>query len=97
MCERNSRACIVDDINRYFAKFDEMLDVAKRYGDAEISTVKDLWGELPRNRAINAALPRGRNGSGPTDQEPISAGATPMAMKSMLGQYNGTTDNCPRA
>jgi len=23
--------------------------------------------------------------------------ATPMAMKSMLGQYNGTTDNCPRA
>ena len=34
VCERNNRAYIVDYINRYFAKFDEMIEVAKRYGDS---------------------------------------------------------------
>jgi len=94
ICERNNRAYIVDYINRYFAKFDEMLDIAKQYGEAEISTVKNLW-DSPRNRAINAALMRDIS-----SRRLIKADfgwATPMAMKSMLGQYNGTTDNCPRA
>ena len=40
ICERNNRAYIVDYISRYFAKFDEMIDTAKRYGESEISTVK---------------------------------------------------------
>jgi len=94
ICERNNRAYIVDYINRYFAKFDEMLDIAKQYGEAEISTVKNLW-DSPRNRAINAALMRDIS-----SRRLIKADfgwTTPVAMKSMLGQYNGTTDNCPRA
>jgi len=94
ICERNNRAYIVDYINRYFAKFDEMLDIAKRYGETEISTVKNLW-DSPRNRAINAALMRDTS-SGRLIKADFGW-ATPMAMKSMLGQYNGTTDNCPRA
>jgi hypothetical protein len=94
ICERNNRAYIVDYINRYFAKFDEMIDVAKRYGEAEISTVRNLW-DSPRNRAISAAL-----------VQDVSSGrlikadfgwSTPAAMKSMLDQYKGATDNCPKA
>ena len=94
ICERNNRAYIVDFINRYFATFDEMLDVAKRYGDAEISTVKDLW-DSPRNRAINAALIRDA-GSGRLIKTDFGW-SLPTAMKSMLDQYKGTSDNCPKA
>jgi len=94
ICERNNRAYIVDYINRYFAKFDEMIDIAKRYGEAEISTVKDLW-DSPRNRAINAALVQDTS-SGRLIKADFGW-TTPAAMKSMLNQYKGTTDNCPRA
>ena len=87
ICERNNRAYIVDYINRYFAKYDEMLDIAKRYGDAEISTVRNLW-DSPRNRAINAAL---------TQDASRGRLIMPTAMKSMLDQYQGTSDNCPKA
>ena len=55
VCERNNRAYIVDYINRYFAKVDEMMSSAKRYGEGEVSTVRNLW-DSPRNQAINAAL-----------------------------------------
>ena len=94
ICERNNRAYIVDYINRYFAKLDEMIDIAKRYGEAEISTVKDLW-DSPRNRAINAALVQDTS-SGRLIKADFGW-TTPAAMKSMLNQYKGTTDNCPRA
>jgi hypothetical protein len=94
ICERNNRAYIVDYINRYFAKFDEMMDTAKRYGDAEISTVKNLW-DSPRNRAINAALIQDTS-SGRLIKADFGW-TTPAAMKPMLNQYTGTTDNCPRA
>jgi sugar phosphate isomerase/epimerase len=94
ICERNNRAYIVDYINRYFAKFDEMIDIAKRYGEAEISTVRDLW-DSPRNRAISAALMQD------TDNGRLIKAdfgwTTPTAMKPMLDRYKGTTDNCPRA
>jgi hypothetical protein len=94
ICERNNRAYIVDYINRYFAKLDEMLDVAKRYGDAEISTVKGLW-DSPRNRAINAALMRDAS-SGRLIKADFGW-SMPTAMKPMLDQYKGTSDNCPKA
>ena len=94
VCERNNRAYIVDYINRYFAKSDEMLDIAKRYGDAEISTVKNLW-DSPRNRAINAALMRDTS-SGRLIKADFGW-TMPTAMKSMLDQYKGTADNCPKA
>jgi hypothetical protein len=94
ICERNNRAYIVDYINRYFAKFDEMIDIAKRYGESEISTVKNLW-DSPRNRAINAALMQDTS-SGRLIKADFGW-TTPAAMKSMLNQYKGTTDNCPRA
>jgi hypothetical protein len=94
ICERNNRAYIVDYINRYFAKLDEMLDVAKRYGDAEISTVKGLW-DSPRNRAINAALMRDAS-SGRLIKADFGW-SMPTAMRPMLDQYKGTSDNCPKA
>jgi hypothetical protein len=94
ICERNNRAYIVDYINRYFAKLDEMLAVAKRYGDAEISTVKGLW-DSPRNRAINAALMRDAS-SGRLIKADFGW-SMPTAMKPMLDQYKGTSDNCPKA
>jgi len=94
VCERNNRAYIVDYINRYFAKSDEMLDIAKRYGDAEISTVRNLW-DSPRNRAINAALTRDA-GSGRLIKADFGW-SMPTAMKPMLDQYKGTADNCPKA
>ena len=50
VCERNNRAYIVDSINRYFAKFDEMMEIAKRYGDAEISTVRVSLGQSTQPR-----------------------------------------------
>jgi hypothetical protein len=94
ICERNNRAYVVDYINRYFAKLDEMLDVAKRYGDAEISTVKSLW-DSPRNRAINAALMRDAS-SGRLIKADFGW-SMPTAMKPILDQYKGTSDNCPKA
>lgn len=42
VCERDNRAYIVDYINRYFAKFDDMMSTARRYGEAELSNVRDL-------------------------------------------------------
>jgi hypothetical protein len=57
ICERNNRAYIVDYINRYFAKFDQMMETARRYGDSELANVRDLW-DSPRNRAISSALAR---------------------------------------
>ena len=94
VCERNNRAYIVDYINRYFAKFDEMMGTARRYGDAELSNVRYLW-DSPRNRAINAALMRD-TGNGRLIKADFGWTA-PSAMKPMLDRYNGTSDNCPRA
>ncbi len=94
VCERNNRAYIVNSINRYFAKFDEMMDIAKRYGEAEMSTVRNLW-DSPRNRSIKAALMQNTS-SGRLIKADFGWSA-PEAMKSMLSQYNGTADNCPRA
>jgi hypothetical protein len=93
VCERNNRAYIVDFINRYFAKFDEMLSVAKTYGESEIRTVENLW-DSPRNRAINAALASNIN-NGRLIKDDFGWTA-PKAIKSMLGQYHGTTDTCPK-
>lgn len=93
VCERNNRAYIVDYIGRYFLKFDEMMDTAKRYGEAEVSTVRDLW-DSPRNRAINTALMQNaRNGRLIKSD---FGWIVPAAMKPILNRYNGATDNCPR-
>jgi len=94
ICERNNRAYIVDYINRYFAKFDEMIDIAKRYGETEISTVRDLW-DSPRNRAISAALMQDTSNGRLIKAD--FGWTTPTAMKPMLDRYKGSTDNCPRA
>jgi hypothetical protein len=94
VCERNNRAYIVDYINRYFAKFDEMMSTAKRYGEAEMSTVRKLW-DSPRNRAINAALLQDTS-SGRLIKADFGW-SVPTAMKPMLDRYKGTSDNCPKA
>jgi hypothetical protein len=94
VCEKNNRAYIVDYINRYFAKFDEMIDIAKRYGESEISTVKNLW-DSPRNRAISAALKQDAS-SGRLIKADFGW-TMPAAMKSIFDQHKGAADNCPRA
>lgn len=94
VCERNNRAYIVDYINRYFAKRDDMMSSAKRYGEAELSNVRDLW-DSPRNRSINAALMRD-TGNGRLIKADFGW-TVPSAMKPMLERYSGTSDNCPRA
>jgi len=94
ICEKNNRAYIVDYINRYFSKFDEMVDIAKRYGESEITNVKNLW-DSPRNRAISAALIQDAS-SGRLIKADFGW-STPAAMRPMLDQYKGKTDNCPRA
>ncbi|MEH2501955.1 hypothetical protein V1290_000766 [Bradyrhizobium sp. AZCC 1578] len=94
VCERDNRAYIVDYIGRYFAKFDEMMNTAKRYGESEMSTVRDLW-DSPRNRAINAALMQDASNG-----RLITADfgwTVPAPIKPMLDRYKGATDNCPRA
>jgi ABC-type proline/glycine betaine transport system substrate-binding protein len=93
ICEKNNRAYIVDSINRYFSKFDEMIEIAKRYGDSEITTVKNLW-DSPRNRAIAAAL---RQDAGNGRLIKADFGWTvPAAMRSIFDEYKGATDNCAR-
>lgn len=94
ICEKNNRAYIVDYINRYFAKFDEMIDIAKRYGESEISTVRNLW-DSPRNRAISAALKQDAS-SGRLIKADFGW-TMPAAMKSIFDQYKGAADNCPKA
>lgn len=94
VCERNNRAYIVDYINRYFSAFDDMMSAAKRYGEAEMSTVRKLW-DSPRNRAITAALVQD-TGNGRLVKADFGWTA-PAAMKPMFDQYKGSTDNCPRA
>jgi hypothetical protein len=93
ICERNNRAYIVDYINRYFAKFDQMMETARRYGDAELANVRDLW-DSPRNRAISSALARNA-GNGRLIKADFGW-STPKAMQSMLDQYKATADNCVR-
>jgi hypothetical protein len=94
VCERNNRAYIVDYINRYFSAFDDMMSAARRYGEAEMSTVRKLW-DSPRNRAITAALMQD-TGNGRLIKADFGWTA-PTAMKPMFEQYKGTADNCPRA
>jgi len=55
ICQPDNRAWIVDYIGKYYAKKNEMLAVAKNYGDTEIRNVEALWNS-PRNRAIDQAL-----------------------------------------
>jgi hypothetical protein len=94
VCERNNRAYIVDYINRYFSAFDDMMSAARRYGEAEMSTVRKLW-DSTRNRAITAALMQD-TGNGRLIKADFGWTA-PTAMKPMFEQYKGTADNCPRA
>jgi hypothetical protein len=93
ICERDNRAYIVDFINRYYAKFDEMMNTAKRYGEPEMSTVRDLW-DSPRNRAISAALATDTSNGRLIKSD--FGWTVPAAMKPLLDRYKGTTDNCPR-
>jgi hypothetical protein len=76
------------------AMFDEMIAVAKRYGESEMSTVRNLW-DSPRNRAINAALMQDTSNGRLIKAD--FGWTVPPAMKPLLDQYKGTTDNCPRA
>jgi hypothetical protein len=94
VCEKNNRAYIVDYINRYFAKFDEMIEIAKRYGEAEILNVRNLW-DSPRNRAISAAL-RHDASSGRLIKADFGW-TTPATMKAIFDQYKSAPDNCPKA
>ena len=93
ICEPNNRAYIVDYITRYLAKSEEMLETAKRYGDSEIQTVRNLW-DGPRNRAINAALANNINNGRLMKAD--FGWFTPDALKVQLNQYKSATDNCPK-
>ena len=70
-----------------------MIEVARRYGDAEISTVRNLW-DSPRNRAINAALMRDA-GNGRLIKAEFGW-TMPTAMKSMLDQLQGHDRQLPQ-
>lgn len=55
VCEPSNRTYIVDYIAKYYAKKDDMLTIAARYGQAEIRNVEQMW-DSTRNRAIDTAL-----------------------------------------
>jgi hypothetical protein len=55
ICQPDNRAYIVDYIGRYYKKKNEMLAIAKAYGDAEVRNVEALWNSQ-RSRAIDKAL-----------------------------------------
>ena len=54
VCEPNNRAYVIDYIGKYYAKRDEMLSVAKQYGEAEIRNVRQVW----NSRATGRSTPR---------------------------------------
>jgi hypothetical protein len=70
-----------------------MMNTAKRYGEPEMSTVRDLW-DSPRNRAISAALATDTSNGRLIKSD--FGWTVPAAMKPLLDRYKGTTDNCPR-
>lgn len=94
LCEPNNRAWIVDYIDKYYDKKDDMLAIARRYGDAEVRNVEQLWNS-PRNQAIQAALVRNiRDGRLSKSDFGWSA---PDALMPALSQYQKATDTCPPA
>ena len=93
VCDRDNRAYIVDYINRYFAKFDEMLSAAQSYGEAEIATVQNLW-DSSRNRAINAALTNNIS-IGRLVRADFGWLGPPAALKPILDQHQTAAESCP--
>ena len=93
VCDRDNRAYIVDYINRYFAKFDEMLSAAQSYGEAEIATVQNLW-DSSRNRAINAALTNNIS-IGRLVRADFGWLGPPAALKPILDQHQTAAGPCP--
>jgi hypothetical protein len=92
VCDPNNRAYIVDYINRYYGKMDDMLAIAARYGADEVRTVRTLWSSA-RNRAIDAAINAnirlGRLNKGDFGW------SAPAVLKPLLEQNATAGDTCP--
>jgi len=92
VCERNNRAYIVDYASKYFAKMDDMMAGAKRYGEDEVRKVRQLW-DSPNNRAVMAAFDDHiRNGRLVKGDFGFS---TPAALVSLFARYPQAADRCP--
>lgn len=92
VCEPNNRAYIVDYIGKYFAKMDDMLETAKRYGADEVGNVRQLWNS-DNNQAITAAL-EDHVRSGHLNRSDFGIWP-PAALKLTLEEYAGAADTCP--
>jgi hypothetical protein len=94
ICQPDNRAWIVDYIGRYYAKKNEMLAVAKNYGEAEIRKVEALWNSH-RNRAIDQAL-AAHVKSGRLNRADFGF-FMPEAVQPLLAQHSSSAaDTCAR-
>jgi hypothetical protein len=92
VCEPNNRAYVVDYATKYFAKKDEMLATAKRYGDDEVNNVRQLWDSV-NNRAVMAAFEDHiKNGRLMKGDFGMSA---PPPLRSIFDKYPKAADGCP--
>jgi hypothetical protein len=93
VCEPNNRAYVVNYIEKYFKKMDDMMEAAKRYGDDEVRNVRDLWNS-ENNKAIIAALETHiRFGRIKKSDFGWSA---PAALESLFDKYANAPDYCDK-
>jgi hypothetical protein len=91
VCERNNRAYVIHYVTDYFAKMDEMLAEAPRYGDDNVQSVRALW-NAPNNRSAMEALDAHiRSAKLHTSDFGRSA---PTQLKPQLAQWAKVTDGC---
>lgn len=92
LCQSDNRAWIVDYINRYYAKKNEMLAHAKHYGEAEIRNVEAVWNS-PRNRTIEQAL-AAHIKAGRLNRADFGFFAPPDALEPLFAQFRDAADSC---
>jgi len=91
VCEPNNRAYVVDYSEKYFAKMDDMLATAKRYGEDEVRNVRQLW-DSQNNRAIMSAFDEHiRYGRLMRGDFGITA---PPSLRVMFEKYQKPSDSC---
>lgn len=92
VCEPNNRAYIVNYIEKYFDKKDDMLETAQRYGDDEVRNVHRLW-DSGNNRAIDGALEEHIR-LGRLRKSDFSLWSAPAALAPLFERYPDAPDNC---
>lgn len=93
ICEPNNRAYIVDYLGRYFTKKDEMFAIGKKYDQAEVSNVREVWNS-PNNRQIDTVLAHNiKNGR---LNKADFGWSIPAAIEPILDQHKSAADTCPK-